>query len=112
MGKIAIPLTKVRRPVSPAETMGTVALPWAHCGSRAGRARDLGRCRLSDRVLPPEADLREDFLVVLAERGRRRVDARAAMRKGEGGERHAEAALDAGRGGMAVDDAAARELRI
>src|SRR5262245_10241089 len=45
------------------------------------------------------AERGDDFLVVLAERGRRRVDARAAMRKGEGGERHAETTLDAGHGG-------------
>src|SRR6266403_2750683 len=59
-----------------------------------------------------DAKLGEDFLVVLAERGRGRVDARAAMRKGEGRERHAEAALQSGGGGVAVDDAAGCKLRV
>src|SRR5437763_9163397 len=59
-----------------------------------------------------DAKLAEDFLVVLAERGRGRVDAGAAMCKGEGRERHAKAALKSRGGGMAVDDAAGRKLRV
>ena len=42
-----------------------------------------------------QAELAQDLLVVLAERRRRRVDARAAMGELEGRERHAETALDA-----------------
>src|ERR1043166_6673148 len=52
------------------------------------------------------------FLVVLTERRRRRVNARAAVREGEGGDRHAEAAVGAGHLVVTVDDAAARDLRI
>src|SRR5262245_2996737 len=54
----------------------------------------------------------EDFLVVLAKRGRGRVDARPAMGKGERRERHAETALQSRGSGMAVDDAAGRKLRV
>ena len=42
-----------------------------------------------------QAELAQDVLVVLAERGRRRVDAGAAMGEGEGGHRHGEPTLDA-----------------
>src|SRR5215470_12277749 len=42
------------------------------------------------------AGLGENLVLVVAERRRRRIDPRAAMGKGEGGERHAEAAFDAG----------------
>ena len=57
-------------------------------------------------LCPAEAELGEDLVVVLAERGRRRVDPGPAMGKGEGGKRDAEPALHAGGAGMAVNDAA------
>src|SRR5215471_10138061 len=66
-----------------------------------------------DARLPPRtAELGEDFLVVLAERGRGRVDARTTMGEGERGQRHAELAFDPIAAGVAVNDAARRQLRI
>src|SRR5262249_36694655 len=52
------------------------------------------------------------FIVVLPKQRRRCVDARAAVREGEGGDRHAEAAVHAGHLVVAVDDAARGHLRI
>src|SRR4029077_2237673 len=80
-----------------------------------GVRRLLDGCRLLFAALRrdgADAKLGEDFLVVLAERGRGCVDARAAMCKGEGREGHAEATLQSGGGGMAVNDAAGRKLRV
>src|SRR5262249_58674230 len=79
----------------------------AKCQERAGPSGSPGA-----RLPPLRAELGEDFLVVLAECGRGRVDARTAMGEGERGQRHAEAALHSGGGGMAVNDAAGRALRV
>ena len=62
--------------------------------------------------LLPKPQLFENLVVVLAERRRRRVDARAAVRELEGRERHAEAALHAVGGGVLVNDAARRDVRV
>ena len=55
---------------------------------------------------------RENLIIVLAKLRRRRIDARAAMRELERRERYAEAAVDAGRARMLVNDTACRKLRI
>ena len=78
---------------------------------RAGAQRECGAARgpelLRRGLRRPVAELGENLLIVLAERGRRRLDARAAMREHERRERHAEAAVDTGRAGVAMQDAAA-----
>src|SRR6478609_1505008 len=60
----------------------------------------------------PQAELAQNVFVVLAERGRRGVDAGTAMGEGEGGNGHAESALDSVGGGVAMDDSAGGELRV
>ena len=77
-----------------------------------GDAVPLSLERLISASSPSALKLPENLVIVLAERGRRRVDARAAMREREGRERHAEAALDARAASVAVNDAAGRKLRI
>src|SRR5437899_1401108 len=57
------------------------------------------------RFSPLAAELGEDFFVVLAERGRGRVDARTAMGEGARRQWHAKPAVDAMTGGVAVNDA-------
>src|SRR6516164_4120863 len=66
----------------------------------------------SARFSPLAAELGEDFFVVLAERGRGRVDARTAMGEGERRQWHAKPAVDPMTGGVAVNDAARCQLRI
>ena len=58
------------------------------------------------RSLARYAEFGENFFVVLAEGGGRRVDARAAMAEDERRERHAEAAVYARGGGVVMNDAA------
>src|ERR1700745_891076 len=65
----------------------------------------------SARLSALAAEAGEVFFVVLAERGRGRVDARTAMGEGERRQRHAKPAVDAMTGGVAVNDAAGRQLR-
>ena len=81
-------------------------------GEKVGRQREV-----TTYSAPPALEFVENLVIVLAERRRRRIDARAAMREREGGERHAEAALDAGcrfhgdgrcRGSQAADRRAPR----
>src|SRR5260221_12907183 len=66
----------------------------------------------SARFSPLAAELGEDFFVVLAERGRGRVDARTAMGEGERRQRHAKPAVDPMTGGVAVDGAPRCPLRV
>src|SRR6266542_2967134 len=76
------------------------------CGLRLLDGRPLllvGRCR---RRMVGQSEFGENLLVVLAERGRRRIDARPAMGKHEGRERHADPARYSPRRWVAVNDAA------
>jgi hypothetical protein len=58
------------------------------------------------------AEFFENFFVVVAKRGRRRVDARAAVRKGKRSERHAETAINSVAACVVMDNSATLELRI
>jgi hypothetical protein len=58
------------------------------------------------------AEFAEDLFIVLAERGRWRINPRTAVGKGKRRQRYAESTLDPGGGLVAVNDAAARELWI
>src|ERR1700730_10721031 len=78
---------------------------WKEKGGRDARAPSLPSRHLPRR----QPQFRENFLIVLADRGRRRVDARAVMGEAEGRDRHPETALDARGGSVAVDNAAARD---
>src|SRR5829696_9038495 len=60
----------------------------------------------------PVTELSQNLLIMLAERGRRRLDARAAMREFERREWDAESARDAGRACVLVDEATRREMRV
>src|SRR6266566_7409583 len=84
---------------------GITRISLRSCGLRLLDGRPLllvARCR---RRMVGQSEFGENLLVVLAERGRRRIDARPAMGKHEGCERHAEAALYSRDGGVVVNDA-------
>src|SRR5262249_23382445 len=70
-------------------------------------ARSRGHCALY-RV----AEFGADLVIMLPKHGRRRIDARAVLREGEGRDRYAETAIDTWAADMAVNDAAGRRLRI
>src|SRR5262249_3410826 len=63
-------------------------------------------------VLLASAEFFENLFVVLTERGRRRVDAWAAVRKDKSCERHPEIAVHSVAARVAMDNLAAQELRI
>jgi hypothetical protein len=66
----------------------------------------------TNRKVSAPAEFAENLFVVLAERWRRRVNARTAVGEGERGDRHAEPTLHSGDGGVAVNDTAGRQLWI
>ena len=64
------------------------------------------------KLFPAALEFLSNLFAMLPERRRRRINAWPAMREGEGRERDAETAFNSGRSGVAVNDAAGRELRI